>query len=180
MKNMGSGVVATGCCACFGVDPRRDNGPLNRFTRNNRTDVATKPRKSKRCVGDRQFESDARDCSDVTDLPAAFGVERRVIEKHLDRIFVSVDDGKNRCFCSVVHITNKFGGAMGFHDLAICLDTVTIGATRLTGALCSCALLVHLSFETRDINFHATFTGDFLSEFQWKAVCVVQKKGRRT
>ena len=67
---------------------------------------------------------------------------------------------------------------MSFHDVAICLNSGFTNLCALTSTLGAIALSAHFLFEARNVYTHISFTSNFLRELEWKAIRIVQQKGR--
>ena len=85
--------------------------------------------------------------------------------------FIEADD-----LCSGLDrfIANECGDTMGFHNAAVGGNLGIVNFAALACLLRAITLLVHLYTETVEIYFYFSFTSNFLSEFEWKAIGVVQ------
>ena len=74
--------------------------------------MSTKAWKSKIRVDHCEYTIGSNNGANVSDLPAAFCIKRRVINKHFNLIVITIDDGKNSPLSNVVNITHKLGDAV--------------------------------------------------------------------
>ena len=178
MQDMGSGVIASCCGTGIGVDSCRHHSSLHRFATNNATYMTTQARQRKSCVDDLEREIFVGQRSDVSYLAATLGVERCVIEEHFNAVVVTRNNSQHSGFCRIVYVANKRSGSVSLHDLAVCLDTIAVGATCFTSIFRTGALLVHFFLETFDVHLDTALARNFLREFKWETISIVQKECR--